>query len=121
MSLSGFFATWLLEASFEGRAQLVQFVRMNPDGLRAGSQGYVTLGAPQKVILDAPGAFLPGYASPGVRLADVDWLKRKSLSPLHLGSVQLIAWYARVGCLLSMAISVVGLVVLQRSQLQDAN
>jgi hypothetical protein len=112
----GFLFTFFLEASLNSRASLVQFVRSSPTGLKSGGLGYEAIGPPQRVVLDDPNAFLPGYAAPGVRLANVDVLKARGLSPLHLETVQLTAWYARIGCVLAMVASSFGAVFLGKTR-----
>ena len=119
VAIVGFLFTFFLEASFEARAQTVQFIRANPQGLKKGAEGYTELGPPQRVVLDQPGALLPGYGPNGSRLADVDHLRAKAISPLHLESVRLMAWYARVGCLIAALMSLAGIVALNRLQRLD--
>ena len=112
----GFLSTFILEASFQSRSQWIQIVTPDPQGLRHGGLGYLSHGPAQRLVLEDPKALLPGFGSGGVRLADADYLKRHATELVPLSAVKADAWIARFGCLIAIALCVMGARALRLGQ-----
>lgn len=90
-ALTGFFASFLLEASFEARTTRVQLVRREEGR-------WATVGSPIDLVDVSPRAIVEPGRDGIAALVDADRLKEPVL---HAKSIRQFAWLARIGCLLA--------------------
>jgi hypothetical protein len=106
-AIFGFFATFLLEATFEARTTRAQMVRKEEGR-------WVTVGASVNLI-DVPKTAIVEPGRDGLAaLVDVDRLEGPVL---HLESIRRFAWLARIGCLVAAISTLAGFWVIDRLRL----
>lgn len=78
--------------SFAGRAQLVQRIQEDKAGAELfGDSAGTPIGSPQMLIIQDPGAFLPGEGENGAKLVSQDYLDKNKIYPLQLQTVDFFA------------------------------
>ncbi len=112
IAILGFASTFALEASFEGRAQKVQIVKI--DTSQHSPFGPVTsdVGDPTMMIVDDPSAFLKNRTATGLPMLDAG--KLEASGALKLETAQSVVTLARSGCVLAAIVTLAGLVLLGR-------
>jgi hypothetical protein len=107
LAVLGFFATFLMEATFQGRSTRVQLVR-HDSGARLA-----TVGTPFDAV-DVPREAIVEPARDGLA-ALVDAKKLAASGPtLRLDTVQRFAWLARIGCVLAAGCLLLGIRISDR-------
>ncbi|MDR3691167.1 MAG: hypothetical protein P4L46_17430 [Fimbriimonas sp.] len=113
-ALLGLVVTFVVEAGYSARAEKIQIVRIDH---RAKSLfGPVTIdeGDPVKMIVGDPKALLKNKTALGYPMVDSEYLQAHPGAAIHAETVQSPIQFARIGCLLSALISIIGMAMLKR-------
>ena len=110
----GFFASTILEKSYEAKAQKVQIVRIDHQAKNPLGQETVDVGVPALLIVEDDRPFLKNKTPLGLPMIDVETLHQKNGSIIRLETIQSVTALARVGCLLTICSMIFGLIIVRR-------
>lgn len=99
----GFIATFPLQASYHGKAKMVQRVQKTASSDMFGDEG-TPIGEPMMTILDDEKAFMGPADASGTYKVDETYLTDHKIHPLQLKTIDFLASMARIGFVISTAV-----------------
>ncbi len=113
-AILGVICSFVLEASYNAKAQMVQVVRINHNAHNPFGPETLDQGQPAMLILEDQHAFLKNKTPLGYPMVDEEYVRQHGDAVLQLKTVESVTGMARAGCLLSGIIAILGLAVLKR-------
>ena len=108
----GFVASLSIEGGYTARAQKVQIVQIT------GSNGLgpitVDVGEPAMLILDDQKGLLKNLTPTGFPMLDANYVKLHGASIIRLETITSMAGLARIGCIVSSVLAIIGLALMKR-------
>lgn len=97
-------ATFPMASSYEGKAKLVQRMRIDDASALFGEAG-TPVGSPQKLIIDDPKAFSGSKTPEGAEIVDEGYLEKNKIYPLQLQTVTYVTGLARIAGVVMLVVS----------------